>query len=81
MAGAGPGAPSGARAPSAGKDTEALAATLAGAEFATAKRLAVSSWFPLDLPNARLHAAILESVAVARPELGLTPEIRGCSCA
>jgi hypothetical protein len=68
----------GSRAPAAGKDTEALAATLAGAEFATAKRLAVSSWFPLDLQNARLHAAILESVAVARPELGLTPEVRGC---
>jgi hypothetical protein len=67
----------GGRAPAAGKDTEALAATLAGAEFATAK-LAVSSWFPLDLQNARLHAAILESVAEARPELGLTPEIRGC---
>src|SRR5688572_7374179 len=29
----------GSRAPAAGKDTEALAATLAGAEFATAKRL------------------------------------------
>jgi hypothetical protein len=68
----------GGRAPAAGKDTEALAATLAGAGIDAAKRLAVSSWFPLDLQNARLHAAILESVAEARPELGLTPEIRGC---
>jgi len=62
----------------AGGDAEALAATLADADIAIAKHLAVGSWFPLDLENARLHAAILKSVAEARPDLGLTPAIREC---
>ncbi len=64
--------------PAGGGDAETLAAMLADADIATAKRLAVASWFPLDLDNARLHAAILQSVAEARAELGLTPAIRDC---
>jgi hypothetical protein len=66
------------RTPAAGQDAAALAAALAGAGNDDAKRLAVSSWFPLDLQNAKLHAAILKSMADARPDLDLTPEIRGC---
>lgn len=66
------------RGPAAGQKAEALAATIADADAETAKRLAVSSWFPLDLQNAGLHAAILKSVAEARPDLGLSPAIRDC---
>ena len=62
----------------AGMEADALAATLAGTGMAAAKRMTVASWFPLDLSNARLHAAILASVAEARPDLGLTSEIRDC---
>lgn len=68
----------GGQAPVVGKDAEALAAMVAGTDIEAAKRVAVSSWFPLDLANARLHAAILKSVAEARPELGLSPAIRDC---
>ena len=54
---------------------EAQAAALAGADLASAKRMTVVSWIPLDLANARLHRALLASVAGARADLGLTPEI------
>jgi hypothetical protein len=57
---------------------EAQAAALAAADLATAKRMTVASWFPLDLANARLHRALLASVAGARADLGLTPEILDC---
>ena len=40
--------------------------------------MVVASWFPLDLANARLHRALLASVADARPDLGVTPEILDC---
>ena len=40
--------------------------------------MTVASWFPLDLSNARLHRALLASVAGARADLGLTPEILDC---
>ena len=40
--------------------------------------MTVASWFPLDLANARLHRALLASVAGARADLGLTPEILDC---
>src|SRR4029079_1576117 len=33
---------------------------------------------PLDLANARLHRALLASVAGARADLGLTPQILDC---
>ena len=52
---------------------EAQAAALAGADLASAKRMTVASWIPLDLANARLHRALLASVAGARADLGLTP--------
>ena len=57
---------------------EAQAAALAGADLASAKRMTVVSWIPLDLANARLHRALLASVAGARADLGLTPEILDC---
>jgi hypothetical protein len=58
--------------------TDALAATIANLEPIAAQRLAVESWFPLDLTNATLHIAMLESVAEARPDLGITSEILDC---
>src|SRR5512145_3337762 len=54
----------------------AEAAALAQAGQAGAKRMVVASWFPLA--NARLHRALLASVADARPDLGVTPEILDC---
>jgi hypothetical protein len=57
---------------------DARAAALAAADLATAKRMTVASWFPLDLANAGLHRALLASVAGARADLGLTPEILDC---
>jgi hypothetical protein len=57
---------------------DARAAALAAVDLATAKRMTVASWFPLDLANARLHRALLASVASARADLGLTPEILDC---
>ena len=62
--------------PASGIDTQAAA--LAAADLATAKRMTVASWFPLDLANARLHRALLASVAGAHADLGLTPEILDC---
>ena len=56
----------------------AEAAVLARADLGDAKRMVVGSWFPLDLANARLHRALLASVANARPDLGITPEILDC---
>jgi hypothetical protein len=56
----------------------AQAATLAQANWVEAKRLVVASWFPLDLGNARLHRALLASVAAARADLDLTPDILNC---
>jgi hypothetical protein len=61
-----------------GTDAGAQAAALADADMATAKRMAVASWFPLDLADARLHRAMLASVAEARPDLGITPDILDC---
>ena len=55
----------------------AEAAVLARADLGDAKRM-VGSWFPLDLANARPHRALLASVANARPDLGVTPEILDC---
>jgi hypothetical protein len=46
--------------------------------LATAKRITVASWFPLDLANARLHRALFTSVNSARDDLKLTPEILDC---
>jgi hypothetical protein len=57
---------------------EAQAAALARADLASAKHMTVASWFPLDLANARLHRALLASVASARADLKLTPEILDC---
>jgi hypothetical protein len=59
-------------------DRAAQAAVLAHADLATAKRMAVASWFPRDLANVRLHQALLASVAEARPDLDVTPEILDC---
>ena len=56
----------------------AEAAVLARADLGDAKRMVVGSWFPLDLANARLYRALLASVANARPDLGITPEILDC---
>jgi hypothetical protein len=53
-------------------------AALARADLSSAKRMVVASWFPLDLANAGLHRALLASVAAARADLGLTPEILDC---
>jgi hypothetical protein len=61
-----------------GARVAAEAAALAGADHADAKCMVVASWFPLDLANARLHRALLASVAQARPDLGVTPEILDC---
>lgn len=61
-----------------GADAESQAALLAHADMATAKRMAVASWFPLDLANARLHRALLASVAEARPDLGIGSDILDC---
>ena len=59
-----------ARSPPAGGDAAALGAALAAADMAAAKRMAVASWFPLDLANARLHRGMLASLIDARPDLG-----------
>lgn len=59
-------------------ETASEAAALAVADVTTAKRIAVASWFPLDLANARLHRAMLAAVAEARADLGLTAEILDC---
>ena len=61
-----------------GARVAAEAALLARANLADAKRMVVASWFPLDLANAGLHRALLASVAKARPDLGVTPEILDC---
>jgi hypothetical protein len=61
-----------------GARVAAEAAALAGADHTDAKRMVVASWFPLDLANARLHRALLASVANARSDLGVTPEILDC---
>jgi hypothetical protein len=60
-------------------DASALGADLAEADMAAAKRTVVASWFPLDLANAKLHRAMLESVVEARPEFGVTPESLDCT--
>jgi hypothetical protein len=65
-----------AQGPEAG--AAAQAAALAGADMTVAKRMAVASWFPLDLANAGLHRALLEHIGKARPELGFTPEVLDC---
>lgn len=55
-------------------DVAAQAAALAEADMATAKRMAVASWFPLDRANVRLHRAMLESVAAGHPDIDISPE-------
>src|SRR5688572_13562602 len=60
------------------KNPGITAADIAGADQLTAQRVAVQSWFPLDLVNANLHLAILKSVAEARPDLGITSEVLEC---
>ena len=49
---------SGRSAPGIG--AEAQEAALAKADMATAKRMVVASWFPVDLAKARLHRAMLD---------------------
>jgi hypothetical protein len=66
------------KAQAPGARVAAEAALLERADQAGAKRMVVASWFPLDLANARLHRALLASVAQARPDLGVTPEILDC---
>jgi hypothetical protein len=61
-----------------GARVAAEAAALSGTDQAGAKRMVVASWFPLDPANAGLHRALLASVADARPDLGVTPEILDC---
>ncbi len=56
------------------------AAALAKADLVTAKRMAVASWFPLDLANARLHRALLASVGEARADLFITEDVLDCMC-
>ena len=63
------------KAEAPGARPAAQAAALARADLSDAKRMVVASWFPLDLANARLHRALLASVAGARADLGVTPEI------
>jgi hypothetical protein len=63
------------RVSSHGTGAEEQAAALAHANMASAMRIAVSSWFPLDLANKRLHRAMLLSVTETRADLGITPEI------
>jgi len=63
------------KAEAPGARAAAQAAALARADLNDAKRMVVASWFPLDLANARLHRALLASVAEARADLGVTPEI------
>ena len=66
------------KAQAPGARVAAEAAALARADLSDAKRMVVASWFPLDLANARLHRALLASVARARADLGVTPEILDC---
>ncbi len=47
-----------ASAPGIGAETQEAA--LAKADMATAKRMVVASWFPVDLANERLHRAMLD---------------------
>jgi hypothetical protein len=61
-----------------GARVAAEATVLARTDLGDAKRMVVASWFPLDLANARLHRALLASVAKARLDLGVTPEILDC---
>jgi hypothetical protein len=67
-----------ARGQSVGGDAAAIGAALAAADMTAAKRMAVASWFPLDLTNVRLHRRMLGSLIGARPNLGVTPEILDC---
>jgi hypothetical protein len=66
------------KAQAPGGRVAAEAAALVRADLGDAKRMVVASWFPLDLANARLHQALLASVANARSDLGVTPEILDC---
>jgi hypothetical protein len=51
-----------ARSPPAGGDAAALGAALAAADMTVAKRMAVASWFPLDLGNVGLQRRMLASL-------------------
>ena len=66
------------KAEAPGARADSMAAALAQADWPNAKRAVVASWIPLDLANARLHRALLESIAAARADLGLAPEILDC---
>ncbi len=59
-------------------DVAALGAALAAADMNAAKRIAVASWFPLDLGNVGLQRRMLASLLDERPDLGVTPEILDC---
>jgi hypothetical protein len=59
---------------------ESQAAALAKADVVTTKRMAVTSWFPLDLANAGLHRAMLASVAEARADLFVAEDVLDCVC-
>jgi hypothetical protein len=67
-----------ARSRPAGGDAAALGAALAAADIDAAKRMAVASWFPLDLGNTGLQRRMLASLMDERPDLGMTPEILDC---
>jgi len=63
-----------ARNHAVGGDATAMGAVLAAADMTAAKRMAVASWFPLDLANVGLQQRMLASLIDARPNLGVTPE-------
>jgi len=67
-----------ARSGPAGGDATALGAALAVADIKAAKRMAVASWFPLDLGNVGLQRRMLASLIDERPDLGVRPEILDC---
>ena len=61
-----------------GSEAGTLVKALREADFTTAKRMTVGSWFSLDRSNARLHQEILRDLAAARPDLGLASDIIDC---
>jgi hypothetical protein len=67
-----------ARSHPAGGDAAAIGAALAAVDVTAAKRMAVASWFPLDVANVGLQQRMLASLIDARPDLGVTPEILDC---
>jgi hypothetical protein len=61
-----------------GSEAGTLVEALREADFTTAKRLTVGSWFPLDRSNTRLHQVLLRDIATARPDLGLESDTIEC---